>query len=113
MIRVFVRSAIRNAIVTGSSSALRLDPVILRAAELLPFEEVEVVHAETRFRTYVESGAAGEVSLRGIRAGDAIEIVAFGLLHDGQTLTHWVRLVTLGEGNAVVSIAEATTDIRG
>jgi aspartate 1-decarboxylase len=111
MIRTFLRSAIRNATVTGSSPSLRLDPVLLRAAELQPFEAVEVVHAEVRFRTYVEAGEAGEVSIRGIRTGDTIEIVSWGLLHDGQTLTHRPKLVTLGEANRVTSIAEAATDV--
>ncbi|HKO54453.1 MAG TPA: aspartate 1-decarboxylase [Thermoanaerobaculia bacterium] len=111
MIRTFLRSSIRNATVTGASPSLRLDPVLLRAAELQPFEAVEVVHAEARFRTYVEAGDAGEVSIRGVRAGDAIEILSYGLLHDGQTLTHRVKLVTVDEANRVVSIAEAATDV--
>lgn len=118
MIRRFVRSAIHNATVTHSESAwpssLRLDPVVMTAAVLLPREEVEIVVLSTgaRFATWVEPGTAGEVRVHSgsehhVRAGDAISIVSWGLLHDGQTLTHSAKLVTLDSGNVVVAIEEA------
>lgn len=121
MIRSFLRSAIHNATVTAADAAwpasLRLDPVLLRAADLQPFEAVEIVSAVTgeRFRTFVEAGGPGEVRVHAapkhpVRAGDVVSILSFGLLHDGQTLTHRVKLVTLDTGNRVVSIAEGTTD---
>jgi len=108
--RTLLRSLIRNAIVTATSTAsspsLRLDAYILHAAELLPFEEVEIVNDATgeRFRTWVEPApeGSGEVSLRA-RQGDVVSIAAFVTLHEGQTLAHTPRVVTLDDKNRVVA----------
>jgi len=110
MIRSFVRSLIHNATVTHSDGvSLRLDAVILRAAEIRAMEQVEVINVATgnRFHTWVEEGAEGEVRAPGVRTGDTVTVVAYGLLHDGQTIGHRARVVTLGANNVVVSIAES------
>lgn len=109
MMRRLVRAAIRNATVTrGDGLTLRLDPVILRAANILPLEEVELVHHETgeRYTTFAEPGEDGEVLAPRIRTGDAVSIVSWGTMHDGQTLNHTAKIVTLGEGNVVLAITE-------
>ncbi len=103
--RTLLRSLIRNAVVTSSAPCLRLDAYILNAAELLPFERVEIVNASgERFTTWVEAAAegSGEVAANA-RKGDIIEILSFVSLHEGQTLAHKPRMVTLGESNRVVS----------
>jgi aspartate 1-decarboxylase len=110
MMRRLVRAAIQNATVTrGDGLTLRLDPVILRAANILPLEEVELVHHETgeRFTTFAEAGGEGEVIAPRVRAGDVISIVSWGVLHDGQTLAHWATIVTLDGDNRVVAVTEA------
>jgi aspartate 1-decarboxylase len=111
-----VRSVIHNATVTQVSNdwpvALRLDPIVMRAAELLPLEEVEIVNISTgaRSRTYVQPGAAGEVRVfEAARPGDIISIIAFAQLHAGQTLDHRAKIVTLDANNNVITIADATT----
>jgi aspartate 1-decarboxylase len=110
MIRRFVRAAIRNATVThGDALALRVDPVVLRSANILPLEEVEIVNHSTgeHVTTFAEAGEPGEIHAPRMRAGDAISILSWGLLHDGQTLAHQATLVTLDANNHVVSIANA------
>ena len=111
-----VRAVIHNATVTHVSSdwpvALRLDPVIMRAAQLLPLEEVEIVNLSTggRSRTHVQPGAAGEVRVfAAASAGDIISIIAVAQLHAGQTLDHRAKIVTLDANNNVIAIADATT----
>ncbi len=109
MMRKLVRSAIRNLTVTQSEGlTLRLDPVLLRAAAILPLEEVEIVHHATgeRFTTFAEAAdeGSGEVSAPRIRAGDRISIVSWGWLHDGQTLAHYATIVTVDEKNRVVAV---------
>ena len=109
MMRRLVRAAIRNGTVTaGDGLTLRIDPVILRAANILPLEEVELVNQTTgeRVTAFAEVGRSGEVRAPRMRAGDAISIIAWGLLHDGQTLAHTAKLVTLGEQNVVLSIED-------
>ena len=109
MMRRLVRAAIQNATVTsGDGLTLRIDPVILRAANILPLEEVELVDHETgaRVTTFAEVGGSGEVVAPRMRAGDVISIISCGVLHDGQTLNHTAKVVTLDGRNGVVSIAE-------
>jgi len=110
MMRRLVRAAIQNATVTrGDGLTLRLDPVILRAANILPLEEVELVHHATgeRFITFAEVGGDGEVVAPRVRAGDVISIVSWGVMHDGQTLNHRATLVALDGANRVIAVTEA------
>jgi aspartate 1-decarboxylase len=112
MMRRLVRAAIRNATVTGGDGlTLRLDPVILRAANILPLEEVELVDHATgeRFTTFAEPGADGEVIAPRVRTGDTVSILSWGVMHDGQTLNHTAKVVTLGTANDVLAIAEVAT----
>jgi aspartate 1-decarboxylase len=112
MMRRLVRAAIQNATVTrGEGRTLRIDPVILRAANILPLEEVELVNHATneRFLTFAELGGDREVIAPNVRAGDVISIVSWGVMHDGQTLNHTAKIVTLDAENVVVAIAEVRT----
>jgi aspartate 1-decarboxylase len=118
MMRRFLRSSIHNATVTradtGFPVSLRLDPLVMTAANLLPREEIEIVVVTTgdRFTTFVEPGESGEVRVHAatehhVRTGEVISILSWGLLHDGQTLGHSAKLVTLDASNRVVSLVEA------
>jgi aspartate 1-decarboxylase len=117
--RTLLHAVIQNAIVTGAATlwpvALRIDAFVLRAAEVLPFEEVDVINIATgeRFRTWIEPApeGSGEVAVHTgarapVRVGDTISIVAFATFHEGQTLAHRPRIVTLGANNQVVSVGE-------
>jgi aspartate 1-decarboxylase len=86
----------------------------MTAANLLPREEIEIVVVTTgdRFTTFVEPGESGEVRVHAatehhVRTGEVISILSWGLLHDGQTLGHSAKLVTLDASNRVVSLVEA------
>lgn len=112
MMRRLVRAAIRPATVTrGEGESLRIDPVLLRAANILPLEEVEVVHHATgeRVTTFAEAGEenSGEVTVPHARVGDAVTILSWGVLHDGQTLAHRAKLVTLDASNRIVALTES------
>lgn len=106
------RAIIREVTVTHGDApdALRIDPVLLRSAELRPFEEVEIVNLTTgkRLSTWVEEAAeaSGEVHAPGARTGDRLTIVAYTLLHEGQTLAHKVKVVTVNEKNAAIAVEE-------
>ena len=107
--RRLVRAAIRNATVThGGAETLRVDPIILRAANILPLEEVEVLNHVTgeRVTTFAEEAGAGEVHAPRMRTGDTVSILSWGLMHDGQTLAHTATVVTLGAGNSVTALAQ-------
>jgi len=109
MIRSLVRSVIHDARVTHAGAvSLQVDAFVLRTAEILPFEEVEVVNTKTgeQLRTWIEAApeGSGEVHVpSGARKGDAITIICYGQLHDGQTLDHKPRVIRLDAGNRVLS----------
>ena len=116
MIRRFVRGVIHNATVTEVESgwpvALRIDPILMRAIDVLPNEQVEIVNTETgvQFATWVEPApeGGGEVRLHGggARKGDVVSIVSHGMLHDGQTLGHRAKVVTLDADNRILALIE-------
>jgi|ERR1044071_6465240 aspartate 1-decarboxylase len=112
MMRALLRSVIRNATVTHAGSAsLRIDPILMRAAELLPLEQVDVVNVATgaRVTTFVEAAeeGSGAVDVHGVaRVGDAVSILCWGFLHDGQTLAHAAKVITVDEENRVTALAE-------
>ncbi|HEX8618565.1 MAG TPA: aspartate 1-decarboxylase [Thermoanaerobaculia bacterium] len=111
MMRRLVRAAIQNATATrGEGLTLRIDPVILRAANILPLEEVELVNHATneRVTTFAEIAAEGQVIAPRVRTGDTISIVSWGLLHDGQTLAHRATIVTLDATNHIIAVSETT-----
>lgn len=109
MMRRLVRAAVQNATVThGGALTLRIDPLILRAANILPLEEVEVVNHGTgeRVVTFAEEAGSGEVHAPRMRTGDLVSIVSWGVLHDGQTLNHTAKIVTLDSANTVTAVTE-------
>lgn len=119
MIRRFVRAVIHNATVTTVEAtfpiSLRIDRIILRAADVLPLEEVEIVNVSTgeRFTTFAEPAAEGSGVVRvhsgsehHVRAGDLISIVSYGWLHDGQTLNHRAKSITLDAQNRITALTE-------
>lgn len=120
MIRRFLRAAIQNASVTHVDPdwpvSLRIDPILLRAIDVLPLEEVEIVSLSTgeRFTTFAAEGkeGSGEVRVHAgerhhVRAGDVVSILSWGQLHDGQTLAHRAKLVTVDGQNRIVALLES------
>lgn len=112
MMRALLRSVIRNATVTHAGSAsLRIDPILMRAAELLPLEQVDVVNVATgaRITTFVEADqeGSGAVDVHGVaRVGDAIAVLSWGYLHEGQTLAHRAKIVEVDAENRITALAE-------
>ena len=109
--RRLLRSAIRGATVThGSALTVRIDPILLRAANILALEQVEVVNHATgeHVTTFAEAAAerSGELHVPGMRAGDVVSVLCWGLLHDGQTLAHKATIVTAGAKNVAVEVAD-------
>ncbi len=115
MLRIVLRAKIHRATVTATEldyeGSLTLDPLLMRAAELAPFEMVKVYNVSNgeRFETYVIQGREGsaEVVLNGAAAhkgavGDKVIIAAYALLTDEELRAHWPRLVRVDEGNRVL-----------
>ena len=105
--RSVLLAVIGNARVTHPTEALalRIDPYILRAGDIMPYERVEVINGRDRYATWIEPAVegSGEVHLNA-RIGDIIAIVAYTQLHEGQTVAHQPKIVTLDAQNRVLSV---------
>lgn len=90
MRRVMCKSKLHRATVTGADleyeGSITLDPVLMQAAELLPFEQVHVLNLSNgaRFETYAIPGApaSGEVVVNGaaarlVQRGDRVIILSY------------------------------------
>lgn len=101
MIRKMCKSKIHRATVTDANlhyvGSITIDTELLKAADILPYEMVQVVNINNgeRFETYAIEGEAGSgtVCLNGAAArlavpGDLVIIIAYGLYTE-EELKDW------------------------
>ena len=119
MRRVFLWSKIHRATVTVTDVAyegsLTLDPELMQAARMLPYEKVDVYDVDNgeRFSTYLIEGkrGSGKVCINGAaahraRPGDRIIIAAYCQLADSELADFVPRLVFVDERNRQVTLDE-------
>ena len=114
MLRQMLLGKIHRAVVTGADvnyvGSITVDPVLLEAAGILPYERVQVVDVENgaRLETYTIPGTPGqgEIQLNGAAArlvavGDHVIIMAYAMMNDEEAAAHRPRVVLVGEGNTI------------
>jgi aspartate 1-decarboxylase len=114
MLRQMLLGKIHRAVVTGADvnyvGSITVDPVLLDAAGILPYERVQVVDVENgaRLETYTIPGTPGkgEIQLNGAAArlvavGDHVIIMAYATMTDEEAAAHRPKVVLVGEGNTV------------
>src|SRR5512136_2520437 len=114
MLRLMLRSKIHRATVTDSNleyeGSLTVDPVLLEAAGMLPYEQVAVSNLNNgeRFETYVIPGkrGAGEMVLNGPTArkgvkGDKIIVFCYEYFNEDELKTFKPKLVLVDDNNRV------------
>ena len=114
MLRQMLLGKIHRAVVTGADvnyvGSITVDPVLLDAAGILPYERVQVVDVENgaRLETYTIPGTPGkgEIQLNGAAArlvavGDHVIIMAYAMMSDEEAAAHRPKVVLVGEGNTV------------
>jgi aspartate 1-decarboxylase len=119
MQRFIFKSKIHRATVTDANlnyeGSLSIDPVLMKAADILPFEKVDVVNINTgaRFSTYVIKGqtGSGEVCLNGGAArkgevGDLLIILTYASLSDEEMKNFKTKAVLVDDKNKVISTKE-------
>ncbi len=112
MLRTMLRAKIHRATVTDANlhyvGSLTVDERLLAAADILPFEQVQVVNINNgaRFDTYVIPGPAGrgDICLNGAAArqaqlGDLIIIMAYGQVEAEEARTLTPRIVHVDAHN--------------
>lgn len=91
--------------------SLTLDPVLIEAAGLVPFEQVHVLNLNNgaRFETYLIEGerGSGTVCVNGaaarlVQVGDPIIVLAYALVPEEELPNFRPRIVFVNERNQVV-----------
>jgi len=117
MKRTFMKSKIHRASVTEDDldyeGSLGLDEELMKAADLLPYERVEVYNVTNgeRFATYLvkaEKGS-GTVAVYGAaahkaRAGDKVIIASYAIIDEDEIDFYMPKVVLLDERNRVKEI---------
>lgn len=95
--------------------SLTLDPELMDAAEMLPFERVEIYDVDNgkRFATYLIRGepGSGDCCLNGAAAhmvelGDRLILAAYAMMDDAEIAAHRPKLVLIGDDNRIREIRD-------
>jgi aspartate 1-decarboxylase len=117
--RTMLTSKIHRATVTGANinyeGSVTLDPVLMEAADILPYEQVQVldINNGNRLTTYAIEGdrGAGDVIINGAAArlvsvGDVVIILTYRDIPEEAARSHRPSLVYVDAGNRITRIAE-------
>lgn len=117
MIRTMMKSKIHRATVTEANvdymGSITLDPDLMKAADLLPHEKVQIADITNgaRLETYVIEGepGSGAVAINGAAArlvspGDIVLVISYAQMSDEEARAHTPTVVFVDERNRVTSI---------
>lgn len=117
MRRTMCKSKIHRATVRDANldyeGSITLDPVLMEAADLLPYEQVAVVNINNgaRFETYTIVGqrGSGDVTLNGaaarlVQPGDKVIVISYGSFDEAELEAFEPKLVFVDGDNRIVSI---------
>jgi aspartate 1-decarboxylase len=113
--RTMLKSKIHRATVTDANlhyvGSVTVDEDLMRAADLLPGEQVAIVDVTNgaRLETYVITGPAGSgvIGINGAAAhlvspGDLVILISYGVMDDAEARTYQPRVVFVDEANRVL-----------
>jgi aspartate 1-decarboxylase len=91
--------------------SISMDPVLMKAADIVPDEQVSVYNLNNgaRFETYAIEGRDGQICLNGAAArlaqvGDLVIIVTFVDLEDDEIASHHPSVIVVDEDNRPVEV---------
>ncbi len=115
MRRTLLKSKIHRATVFDADldyeGSISIDPLLAMAADLVPFERVEIYNVTNgeRFATYYIEGeiGSGEVTINGAaahkaRRGDLVIICSYAEYDENEVVGHQPRLIYVDEHNLVL-----------
>jgi aspartate 1-decarboxylase len=115
--RYFCKSKLHHARVTQADlhyeGSLTVDEELLEAADIAPYEKVQVVNVNNgaRFETYTIIGkrGSGVICLNGAAArlgqvGDTIIIITYAILDEKEAVDHKPKVIILDEKNHIKDI---------
>ena len=114
--RTMLKGKIHRATVTQADlhyeGSITIDPTLMEAADILPFEQVAVldVNNGARLTTYAIEGErdSGQICINGaaahlVNAGDIVIILTYSDMDEGEARGHRPSLVYVDEKNRIVS----------
>lgn len=117
MHRRFMHGKIHRATVTEANldyvGSITIDSRLLEAANILPYEEVQVVNITNgeRLTTYTIPGRPGSgviclngAAARRAQAGDLVIIIGYSLLERSEWMTHRPTVVLVDEKNQITHL---------
>ena len=117
MQRTMLKSKIHRATITDCDlnyvGSITIDPDLLEAAQMLPYEQVAVVDVDNgaRFETYTIPGERGsrEMKVNGAAArlvhrGDVIIVISYAQYDEAELLTYSPRIVHVDSENEIVAV---------
>ncbi len=122
MKRTMLRSKIHRIRVTECDveyeGSLTLDTDLMSAADMVPFQKVDVYDIDNanRFSTYLIEGAAGSgtccvngAAARLVEPGDKLILAAYTELDDADVAGHLPRVVLVGDENEIKTVKDYET----
>ena len=111
--RTMLKSKLHRATVTDANvdyeGSITLDPALMRAADIMPYEQVHVLDVDNgaRLETYAIEGRPGEVCINGAAArlvekGHRVIILTYRTVESLRASEVKPRLVYLNERNEIV-----------
>ena len=124
MQRTLLKSKIHRATVTDANlhyqGSVTVDPLLMQAADLLPWERVEIYNVTNgeRFATYAIPGepGAGEICINGAAAhkaskGDLVILATYAAYDDAVARRHRPSLVFVDEHNRMLPASAPHTPV--
>jgi aspartate 1-decarboxylase len=118
--RTMLKGKIHRARVTDANlhyeGSVTLDPLLMEAADILPFEQVHLLDIDNgaRLTTYAIEGerGGGQVIVNGaaahlIHRGDTVIVLTYVQLGEDETSRHEAKLVYVDEANRVSRIGHS------
>lgn len=123
MQRFMCKSKIHRATVTDANlnyvGSITIDEDLLEAADLLPYEKVQIVNNNNgnRFETYIITGkrGTGTICLNGaaarlVQPGDIIIIIAYAQVEEKELAAFKPKIVLVDEKNRITAVKDRETD---
>ena len=114
VLRQMMKSKIHRATVTEANlqyeGSITIDADLLRAADILPGERIQVVNLNngSRIETYCVAGLSGSGTVcmnggaaRWAQVGDTVILISYGLVDDRETETLNPKVVFVDESNRI------------
>lgn len=119
MNRTMLRAKIHRIAVTECDveyeGSLTLDTELMRAADMVPYERIDVYDIDNgnRFSTYLIEGRPGSgdccvngAAARLVRRGDKLILASYTTVAAADVAAHRPRVVLVGEANAIKQVRE-------